>query len=102
MGNYRWNTSCLLYTSGETEEQFDNSLRFCDEIAFSSMHIFKYSPREGTPAATYPDQVSNEEKDRRSKLMQEVAEKNMLRYMEPVSYTHLDVYKRQGLRSTEE
>ena len=36
----------------------------------------------GTPAATYPNQVSNEAKDLRSKQMQEIAEKNMLRYME--------------------
>ena len=84
-------TDLMVGFPGETEEQFDNSLRFCDEIAFSSMHIFKYSPREGTPAATYPDQVSNEEKDRRSKLMQEVAEKNMLRYMEQHIGQRVDV-----------
>lgn len=75
-------TDLMVGFPGETEEQFANSLRFCDEIAFSSMHIFKYSPREGTPAATYPNQVSNEAKDLRSKQMQEIAEKNMLRYME--------------------
>ena len=67
---------------GETDEQFENSLRFCDEIAFSSMHLFKYSPRQGTPAAGYPNQVPNEVKDIRSKRMQEMAERNMLRYME--------------------
>ena len=46
------------------------------------MHLFKYSPREGTPAAGYPNQVRNEVKDARSKRMQEMAERNMLRYME--------------------
>ena len=75
-------TDLMVGFPGETDEQFANSLRFCDEIAFSSMHIFKYSPREGTPAAGYADQISNEVKDARSKQMQEVAEKNMLRYME--------------------
>ena len=75
-------TDLMVGFPGETEEQFANSLSFCDEIAFSSMHLFKYSPREGTPAATYPDQISNEEKEARSKRMQAVAEKNMLRYME--------------------
>ena len=64
-----------------TDVQFSISLRFCDEIAFSSMHIFKYSPREGTPAAGYAEQISNEVKDARSKQMQEIAEKNMLHYM---------------------
>jgi len=75
-------TDLMVGFPGETDEQFENSLRFCDEIGFSSMHLFKYSPREGTPAATYPDQVRNEVKDIRSKRMQEMAEKNMLRYME--------------------
>lgn len=75
-------TDLMVGFPGETDEQFENSLRFCDEMGFSSMHLFKYSPREGTPAATYPDQVRNEVKDIRSKRMQEMAEKNMLRYME--------------------
>ena len=75
-------TDLMVGFPGETDEQFENSLRFCDEIAFSSMHLFKYSPRQGTPAAGYPNQVPNEVKDARSKRMQEVAERNMLRYME--------------------
>lgn len=74
-------TDLMVGFPGETDEQFANSLRFCDEIAFSSMHIFKYSPREGTPAAGYAEQISNEVKDARSKQMQEIAEKNMLHYM---------------------
>lgn len=74
-------TDLMVGFPGETDVQFMNSLLFCDEIAFSSMHIFKYSPREGTPAATYPNQISNEIKDQRSKQMQEVAEKNMMQYM---------------------
>ena len=72
-------TDLMVGFPGETDEQFENSLRFCDEIAFSSMHLFKYSPRQGTPAAGYPNQVPNEVKDARSKRMQEVAERNMLR-----------------------
>ena len=75
-------TDLMVGFPGETDEQFENSLRFCDEIGFSSMHLFKYSPREGTPAAGYPNQVRNEVKDARSKRMQEMAERNMLRYME--------------------
>ena len=75
-------TDLMVGFPGETDEQFESSLRFCDEIAFSSMHLFKYSPRQGTPAAGYPNQVPNEVKDARSKRMQEVAERNMLRYME--------------------
>ena len=75
-------TDLMVGFPGETDELFAESLAFCDEMAFSGMHLFQYSPREGTPAATYPNQVRNEVKAQRSKLMHEVAEKNALRYME--------------------
>lgn len=75
-------TDLMVGFPGETDEMFENSLRFCDEISFASMHIFKYSPREGTPAATYPNQVPNEVKEERRKRMQDVADKNMLKFME--------------------
>ena len=74
-------TDLMVGFPGETEEQFEQSLMFCDEMAFSGMHLFQYSPRNGTPAATYPAQVPNETKALRSKRMQEVAEKNALSYM---------------------
>jgi len=74
-------TDLMVGFPGETPEQFEESLDFCDEMKFASMHIFKYSPRTGTPAAGYPNQVSNEEKDRRSHAMQQIAVKNQLDYM---------------------
>ena len=74
-------TDLMVGFPGETDEQFENSLAFCDEMAFSGMHLFQYSPREGTPAATYPNQVRNEVKAARSKRMHEVAEKNALAFM---------------------
>lgn len=39
------------------------------------MHIFPYSPRKGTPAASYPLQVPEEEKKQRIQMMQELADK---------------------------
>ena len=84
-------TDLMVGFPGETEELFENSLSFCDEMAFSSMHIFKYSPREGTPAADYGNQVTNEAKEMRSKQMQAVAEKNMLKYMEQSVGKQVDV-----------
>ena len=43
---------------GETNAHFEASCQFVEEIGFSQLHVFRYSPRKGTPAATYPDQVS--------------------------------------------
>lgn len=74
-------TDLMVGFPGETEEEFEKCLAFCDEMAFSGMHLFQYSPRTGTPAATYPNQVCNEVKVQRSKKMQEIAEKNAHAYM---------------------
>ena len=37
---------------GETEDDFDDTLRIVDEVGYASAFSFKYSPRPGTPAAT--------------------------------------------------
>ena len=42
---------------GETDEEFESTLATCREVGFSRMHVFRYSARPGTPAATMPDQV---------------------------------------------
>jgi tRNA-2-methylthio-N6-dimethylallyladenosine synthase len=42
---------------GETEEDFEATLRIVDEVRYASAYTFKYSPRPGTPAATMEDQI---------------------------------------------
>ena len=75
-------TDIMVGFPGESNDDFRESLMFADEIAFAAMHIFKYSPRENTPAAAMSDQVDSTLKDKRSKAMAAVAEKNELKYME--------------------
>ena len=50
---------------GETEEQFADTLSLIEEVGFTSLYTFIYSPRPGTPAAEMPDPVSREEKAER-------------------------------------
>lgn len=73
-------TDLMVGFPGETEEDFKESLVFCNDIAFSAMHIFKYSMRSGTPAAAMPDQIDPQIKERRAKQMADVAQKNKLDY----------------------
>jgi len=68
-------TDIIVGFPGETEEMFANALQFVESMNFSSMHIFPYSKRSGTPAADYADQVPEEEKKRRVHQMQQLAEK---------------------------
>ncbi len=52
-------TDIMVGFPGESNDDFRESLMFADEIAFAGMHIFKYSPRENTPAAAMPNQVDS-------------------------------------------
>jgi tRNA-2-methylthio-N6-dimethylallyladenosine synthase len=50
---------------GETEEDFEATLRLVDAVRYASAYSFKYSPRPGTPAATMEDQIPPELMDER-------------------------------------
>ncbi len=54
---------------GETEEEFANTCRFIDELPATHLHVFPFSRRPGTPAATMPDQVPGDvAKERAARL----------------------------------
>lgn len=59
---------------GETEEQFENTLRLVEDIGFDHLNTAAYSPRPGTPAAVWENQLSEEVKsDRLQRLNHLVA-----------------------------
>lgn len=53
-------TDLIVGFPGETDEQFAESLAFCEEMQFANMHVFRYSKRPGTDAAERSDQISAE------------------------------------------
>jgi tRNA-2-methylthio-N6-dimethylallyladenosine synthase len=65
-------TDIIVGFPGETEAQFENTLRALAEIRFDVVHVAAYSPRPGTPAAEYPDQLPLEEKKRRLHAVEEI------------------------------
>ena len=65
--NVALGTDLIVGFPGETDEQFAESLAFCQEMRFAKMHIFRYSKRPGTPAASFADQVAPEVMAARSK-----------------------------------
>lgn len=67
-------TDIMVGFAGESEEDFEASRAFAEKIGFARMHVFAYSRRAGTAAYSYPDQITNAEKARRSRLMTETAE----------------------------
>lgn len=62
-------TDIMVGFPGETQEEFQSSLAFAEKIRFSKAHIFAYSPRPGTKAATAEGQLTNSIKESRSKQM---------------------------------
>ena len=84
-------TDVMVGFPGESDDDFRQCLMFVDEISFAGMHIFKYSPQENTPAASFAGQVDAGLKDKRSKAMMAVAEKNELKFMESFVGSEVDV-----------
>ena len=67
-------TDIIVGFPGETEEMFAESLDYIRSLGFSRVHVFPYSPREGTPAASMPDQIPDNIKKERVHRLQQVAE----------------------------
>lgn len=73
-------TDVIVGFPGETEEEFQETVRYLTELNLYEMHIFKYSPRQGTVAAAMKDQVSPEVKNKRSDVLLELAAHNKDEY----------------------
>lgn len=62
-------TDIIVGFPTETESEFDETRAFMNDIGFDNAFIFKYSPRPSTPAEKMDDDVSDEEKMRRNKVL---------------------------------
>jgi len=84
-------TDVMVGFPGEKEDNFQNTVDFLKEMAFSSLHVFKYSPRPLTAASTYAEQVSPREKERRSKILRGLNEELSLNYAQKFQGQNLEV-----------
>ena len=62
-------TDVITGFPGETEEDFSQTLDFCKEIGFARIHVFPYSRREGTPAASMEGQLPKAVKEERARRL---------------------------------
>ena len=65
-------TDVIVGFPGETEKQFENTVKLFKEIKFNMAYVAKYSPRPGTPASQLKDTVPLKEKKRREKILREI------------------------------
>ena len=74
-------TDLITGFPGETEEEFAQTLAFIERCGFAAMHIFPYSVRPGTKAATMPDQCTAAVKEQRAARAAETAERMKQAYL---------------------
>ena len=74
--NVSLTTDIIVGFPGETDAEFEETYKFLKEMDFYKMHIFKYSKRDGTKAADMPNQVDGNIKDKRSKKLIALSDKN--------------------------
>ncbi|WP_101772723.1 tRNA (N(6)-L-threonylcarbamoyladenosine(37)-C(2))-methylthiotransferase MtaB [Peptostreptococcus faecalis] len=84
-------TDVIVGFPGETNEEFSKTLAFLKDISLMHMHVFKYSPRKGTPAAKMKDQVDPQLKQMRSDALLSLSTKNFKKFAEKFSDTKLKV-----------
>lgn len=73
-------TDVMVGFPGEEEKHFENTKQVMQAAGFMGVHIFKYSPRKGTPAADYPQQVPHKIKVERSQELGQLAEELFVGY----------------------
>ncbi|MBR1455531.1 MAG: tRNA (N6-isopentenyl adenosine(37)-C2)-methylthiotransferase MiaB [Oscillospiraceae bacterium] len=66
-------TDIIVGFPGETDEDFADTLRLCEQVRFDAMFTFIYSKRVGTPAASMPDPYTRADKQRHFDMLTETA-----------------------------
>ncbi len=74
-------TDVMVGFPGETQEEFNESLSFVQEVAFAKVHVFPYSRRSGTVADKMPDQLIKSVKDVRAALMIKATEEKRKEFL---------------------
>ena len=84
-------TDVIVGFPGETDEDFAATCLAVETAGFSKLHVFRFSPRQGTPAAEMPDQVPGPVKQRRAAELGELAVRLRHEYFESLAGRQLQV-----------
>jgi threonylcarbamoyladenosine tRNA methylthiotransferase MtaB len=69
-------TDIIVGFPGETSEEFEQSYQLCQKMGFARIHVFPYSPRQGTEAARMPGQVGDRAKRQRGQKIGALAKES--------------------------
>ncbi len=84
-------TDVIVGFPGETEEEFEETVRYLEKISFYEMHIFKYSKRQGTTAAEMEQQVPDKIKQERSNKLLALEKEQSKEYRKKIIGTTVEV-----------
>lgn len=90
-------TDVMVGFSGETQQDFEDSLSFVKEIAFEKVHVFPYSVREGTKAAGFKNHLTTAVKEQRCRIMIDECEKIRRSFFEnQIGKTYSVIFETKG------
>ena len=84
-------TDIIVGFPGESDEEFEETLEFVKRVQLAQIHIFPFSPREGTPAAKMKQQISPEVKEKREKQLAAVEKALREAFMKQAIGREMDV-----------
>ena len=90
-------TDVIVGFPGETNDEFNKTYEFLKDIELSQMHIFKYSPRKGTPAATMGNQIDPQMKQFRSEKLLNLSKENFNKFANKFIGKELEVLFEQNI-----
>ena len=84
-------TDVIVGFPGENSTDFNEAVEFIKNMNFSKIHIFPYSKRKNTPAANYAEQVSEDEKKKRSVYLKEISDMASAKYRNKMLNTTVEI-----------
>ena len=84
-------TDIIVGFPGETDAEFAETVNVCRQVGFSKIHMFPFSPRRGTPAATMPDQIAKQLKHERGQELAAVEAEERRKYFDSLAGMRLRV-----------
>ncbi len=83
-------TDIMVGFPTETEEDFTETVKVCESVKYNKAHIFRFSPRYGTPADDFGDKISDKIKQERSKILKEITDSTRKEFIEKqIGKTHV-------------
>jgi threonylcarbamoyladenosine tRNA methylthiotransferase MtaB len=73
-------TDIMVGFPGETDDEFEQSYAFCQQAGFANIHVFPFSPRPETAAASMPGQIRDRIKQERNRRMLELSRSSQRRF----------------------